>query len=102
VDTLVGINPLDKNHQKCPNNLEHFKLIYGYVCWGQASNSPRPIYIDQKLTWISISTGCIKKKGNRTSARYCIWITMRMNEIVSHSERSCFLLLNDIFFMPNG
>jgi hypothetical protein len=22
-----------------------------------------------------------KKKGNRTSARYCIWITLRMNEI---------------------
>jgi hypothetical protein len=31
-----------------------------------------------------------KKKGNRTLARYCIRITMRMNEIFSHSERSCF------------
>jgi hypothetical protein len=32
----------------------------------------------------------VSKKGNRTSTRYCIWITMRMNEIFSHSERSAF------------
>jgi hypothetical protein len=34
-------------------------------------------------------TGCIKK-GNRTSARYCISITLRTSEIFSYSERSVF------------
>ena len=39
----------------------------------------------------SIQCMCIKK-GNRTPASYCSWITLRMNDIFSHSERSCRLL----------
>jgi hypothetical protein len=46
---------------------------------------------NMKNNWIRpLNYRVYQKKGNRTSARYCIRITLRMNEILTHSERSCF------------
>jgi hypothetical protein len=53
---------------------------YCYIVWARL--------IDLGLLTV-VWANC-QKNGNRTSARYCVWITQPMNEIFSYSERSGF------------
>jgi hypothetical protein len=58
-----------------------YPIKYTYIQLNLSNRKP--------LLMSCLFTGCIKK-GNRTSARYCTWITRRKNKKCSYSKRSGF------------